>query len=83
MGSAPRLYPPGSTQTITYIRLRDGKVRHATGKADLQGGLSFDLDGDAWEVGVGSAPLLAASGVELAETAWATAGKPVSLRVKF
>ena len=54
IGSAPRLYPPGSTQTITYIRLRDGKVRHTTGKADPQGRLAFDLDGDAWEVG--SAP---------------------------
>ena len=83
IASAPRLYPPASTQSITYIRVRDGKIRRATAKADAQGRLTFDLDGDAWEVGVGSSPLLAVSGVEFAEGTWATAGKPASLRVKF
>ena len=64
--SAPRLYPPAAAQTVTYIRLRDGKVRRATQKADAQGRLSFELDGDAYEVGVSAEPLLAASGYEIA-----------------
>jgi hypothetical protein len=83
IASAPKLFPAGSTQALTYIHLRDGKVRRSTAKADAQGRLTFELDGDAWEVGVGSAPVLAASGVEVAEGAWVIAGKPVNLRVKF
>jgi pimeloyl-ACP methyl ester carboxylesterase len=83
IASPAKSYPPGSPQAVTYIRLRDGKARRATTKADAQGRLTFELDGDAWEVGVGAGSLLAASGVEFAEGAWATAGKPVSLRVKF
>jgi hypothetical protein len=80
--SAP-LYPPASTQSIVYIHLRDGKVRRANQKADSQGRLTFELDGDAYEVGVSAEPLLAASGYEIAGAGWATAGKPVELRVKF
>jgi Putative esterase len=83
IASAAKLYPAGSSQTITYIRVHDGKMRRATQKADAQGRLTFELDGDAWEVGVGAGPVLAASGVALADAAWATAGEPVSLRVKF
>ena len=45
---ARRPYP------VTYIRLRDGKVRHATQKADARGRLTFDLDGDAYEIGIGA-----------------------------
>jgi pimeloyl-ACP methyl ester carboxylesterase len=83
IASTPKSYPPGSPQAVTYIRLRDGKIRHDTTKADTEGRLTFELDGDAWEVGIGAGPLLAASGVEFAEGAWATAGKLVTLRVKF
>jgi hypothetical protein len=83
IASPAKSYPPGSAQAVTYIRLRDGKTRHATAKADAQGRLAFELDGDAWEVGVGAGPLLAASGAEVAEGAWAAAGKPVRVRVKF
>jgi hypothetical protein len=83
IASAPKLYPPGSAQSVTYIRVRDGKTRPVTQKADAQGRLTFDLDGDAWEVGVGSAPILAASGFEPAEGAWVTTGKAVTVRVKF
>jgi hypothetical protein len=81
--SAPRLYPPASAQTVTYIRLRDGKVRRASQKADAVGRLSFELDGDAYEVGVSAEPLLAAAGFEILDAAWATAGTPVTLKVKF
>jgi hypothetical protein len=34
-------------------------------------------------VGISAEPLLAVSGYQIADAAWATAGKPVSLRVKF
>ena len=81
--SPARLYLPGSAQTVTYIRLRDGNVRRAARKADAQGRLTFDLDGDAYEVGVSAAAVLVPTGFEISDAAWATAGKPVKLRVKF
>jgi hypothetical protein len=78
-----RLYPPGGPHVVTYIRLRDGKLRRTTQKADPQGRLNFELDGDAYEVGIAAEPLLTVSGYELAEPAWVTAGKPATVRVKF
>jgi hypothetical protein len=81
--TSPRLYTPGAAYPVTYIRLRDGKVRHAREKADARGRLSFDLDGDAWEVGVGAAAVVALSGFEIEGAAWAAAGQPVQLRLKF
>ena len=83
MASPARAYPPGSAQAVTYIRLRDGKMRRENRKADAAGRLTFELDGDAYEVGIGAGPLLAASGFEIPDAAWATAGKPVNLRVRF
>jgi hypothetical protein len=80
--SAP-LYPPGRPQTVTYIRLRDGNVRGVQQKADAQGRLTFEMDGDAYAVGVAAGPLLDAAGYEIADAAWATAGQPVKLRVRF
>jgi hypothetical protein len=81
--TSPPLYTPGAAYPVTYIRLRDGKVRHAREKADARGRLSFDLDGDAWEVGVGAAAVVALSGFEIEGAAWAAAGQPVQLRLKF
>ena len=81
--ASARLYAPGSPHSVTYIRVRDGNVRRMAQKADALGRLNFELDGDAYEVGVSEAPLLAISGYEFADSAWATAGKPVRLRVKF
>lgn len=81
--SPARLYPPGSSQPVTYIRLRDGNIRRVTSKADSQGRLTFDLDGDVYEVGVSAGAAIAPAGYEIADAAWATAGKPVKLRVKF
>jgi pimeloyl-ACP methyl ester carboxylesterase len=78
-----RLYPPGSAQSVTYIHLPDGKVRRSVQKADAQGRLSFDLDGGEYEVGISAEPAIVVSGYELADAAWATAGQPVKLRVKF
>jgi hypothetical protein len=81
--STPRVYQPSSAHPVTYIRLRDGKVRRAVQKADTQGRLNFDLDGEAYEVGVAAEALIAVSGYEIVDAAWATAGKPVKVRVKF
>jgi enterochelin esterase-like enzyme len=80
---SPPIYPAGRPQTVTYIRLRDGNVRRSVQKADPQGRLTFELDGDAYEVGVSAAPLLTVSGYEIADAAWATGGQPVKLRVRF
>ncbi|MBZ5619602.1 MAG: esterase family protein [Acidobacteriia bacterium] len=82
IGSA-RIYPPGSSHTVTYIRLRDGNVRRTAQKVDAQGRLNFDLDGDAYEVGISAEPLICIAGYEFTEAAWATAGRPIKLRVKF
>ena len=76
-------YAPNSTHPVAYIHLSDGKVRRAVQKADAQGRLSFDLDGDDYEVGISAEPAIAVSGFEIADAAWATAGQPVKLRVKF
>ena len=81
--TSPGLYRPGAAYPVTYIRLRDGKVRRATGKADGRGRLSFDLDGDAYEIGIGAAAGVALSGFEIAGAAWAAAGQPVQVRLKF
>jgi hypothetical protein len=81
--TSPRLYTPGAVYPVTYIRLRDGKVRRAIPKADARGRLSFDLDGDAWEVGIGAVAGVALSGFEIEGAAWAAAGKPVQVRLKF
>jgi len=81
--TSPMLYVPGGVYPVTYIRLRDGKVRRATGKADARGRLSFDLDGDAYEIGIGAAARVALSSFEIVDAAWAAAGQPVQVRLKF
>jgi hypothetical protein len=77
------LYPPGSLHTVTYVRLRDGQVRHSPQKADTKGRLNFELDGEPYEVGVSAEAVIAATGYDFAEGSWLTAGKPVKLRVKL
>jgi hypothetical protein len=81
--TSPRLYTPAAVYPVRYIRLRDGKVRRATQKADARGRLSFELDGDAYEIGIGAAPVVALSGFQIAGAAWATAGQPIQVRLKF
>jgi pimeloyl-ACP methyl ester carboxylesterase len=83
LASPARLYVPGSMHPVTFIHLSDGKVRRAHLKADAQGRLNFDLDGDAWEIGIGVEPLVAITGYDLIDASWATAGKPVKLRVRL
>jgi hypothetical protein len=77
------LYTPASPHTVTYVRLRDGNVRHVSQKADARGKLSFDLDGDAYEVGVSAESVIAVTGYDFADANWLTSGKPVKLRIKF
>jgi len=81
--SSARLYAAASPHTVAYVRLRDGNVRHIPQKADAQGRLSFELDGDAYEVGVSTEAVIAVAGFDFADAAWLTASKPVKLRIKF
>ncbi len=78
-----RAYAPNSTHPVAYIHLADGKIRRAVQKADAQGRLSFDLDGDDYEVGISAEPAIAVSGFEIDGASWATVQQPVKLRVKF
>ncbi len=81
--SPQRLYAPGSTHPVTFLHLADGRIRRANLKADAQGRLTFDLDGDAWEIGVGVEPVVAVTGYEFVDASWATAGQPVKLKIRF
>jgi hypothetical protein len=81
--TSARLYPPNAPQTVTYVHVTDGKVRHASQRADAQGRLTFEVDGDEYEVGVGAGPVLAAAGFTTLDDAWATMGQPVKLKVNF
>jgi S-formylglutathione hydrolase FrmB len=81
--STARLYPPRKPQVVTILHLPDGKLRRATLTADAGGRLNFELDGAEYEVGISSGPLLALNGYDVDGAAWATAGSPVHLRVRF
>lgn len=82
IASAP-VYKPGSSHMVTYLRLRDGYARRSPLRADGEGRLNFDLDGDAYQVGISADPLIAVTGYEITDASWATAGEPVKLKVKF
>ena len=79
------LYAPASAHEVTFLHLRDGKMQRRVIRADAHGRLSIDLDGDAWEIGVGSAtePLFTATGFEITDGSWVTAGRPAQLKVQF
>jgi hypothetical protein len=79
--TSAKLYTPGALLPVTYVHVADGKVRHASQKADSQGRLTFEVDGDDCEIGVGAGALLTTSGFQIQDAAWATAGKPVKLKV--
>lgn len=83
IASAVHLYVPGSPHVVTFIRLRDANVQRRTLKADTAGRLNFELDGDAYEVGISAEGQIAATGFEPLDAAWVTAGKPAQLRIKF
>ena len=77
-----RLYPPRGPQAVTVIRTRDGKVRRTTERADSEGRLHFELDGDEYQVGVGPRAILALGDFEVQDARWAVDGKPVSVQVR-
>jgi hypothetical protein len=81
--TSPRLFEPRTSHTVTYVRLSDRKMRRVLQHADQQGRLTFELDGAEHEVGIGAADVLALSGYEVVDAAWATAGTPVKLRLTF
>ncbi|SPE31477.1 putative esterase [Candidatus Sulfopaludibacter sp. SbA6] len=81
--TTPSFYRPGQEVTVNLIRLRDGQVRHLQEKADSKGQLTVGLDGEEYEVGIGSGPNLALAGFAIEEAAWATDTKPVRLRACF
>jgi len=78
-----RLYPPNQPQAITIIRTRDGNMQRATERADADGRLHFDLDGDEYQVGVGIGSIPALGDFEILKAHWATDGKPVSVRLRL
>ena len=77
-----RLYPPRGPQVVTVIRTRDGKVRRTTERADSDGRLHFELDGDEYQVGVGPGAILALGDFEVQDAQWAADGRPVSVQVR-
>ena len=77
------IFAPGSPHMVTYLRLRDGNVRRAPMRADAQGRLNFELDGDEYQVGISAAPSIAIVGYDIVDAAWATAGEPLKLSIKF
>ncbi|HJZ98064.1 MAG TPA: hypothetical protein VKE70_16255 [Candidatus Solibacter sp.] len=81
--TSPKMYTPGALVPVTYVHIADGKVRHASQKSDSQGRLTFDVDGDEYEIGVGAGSILAVSSVTITDAAWATAAKPVKLKIAF
>jgi Putative esterase len=81
--STDKLYPPRKPQVATIVRLRDGQVRRQTLTADAAGRLNFELDGDEYEVGISSGPVLALSGYRLDGAAWATAPGTLQVRARF
>ncbi len=79
--SAP-LYQPDKEETVRVIRIRDGEVRRLREMADLEGRLRFELNGDEYEVGIGSEPILALAGFNIEGAPWATDTEPIQVRVR-
>ena len=77
------LYPPRSAQTVTILRLRDGNLRRAPAKADAEGRITIELDGEDQEVGISAGGALAASGYRVENEPWATTRRPAKIRVRF
>lgn len=78
-----RLYAPKEEVPVTVIRTRDGEMRRMSEKADSSGRLHFDLDGEEYEVGIGSRPVLALTGFKVEGAAWVTDTRPAHVRVRF
>jgi S-formylglutathione hydrolase FrmB len=83
--STDALYRPGASYEITDVNLDSGEARRIRQAADRHGRLHFGLGGARHEVGIaGTArPILAVAGWEVAGPPWATAGKPVRLKLSL
>jgi hypothetical protein len=77
------LYRPGEEIVLNVVRLRDGEARGQRHKADQEGRLSLELDGDEYEVGIGPQPVLTVAGCTIEDAPWAADTVPVRLRVRF
>jgi hypothetical protein len=77
------LYRAGKSYQVTDVKLDSGEVRRTIQAADPAGRLHFELNGEGHEVGVSEAlrPILAVTGFSVEGAAWATAGKPVRLKI--
>ena len=80
--TSDRLYHPDETQTVTILRTRDGNLRRVSERADAEGRLHFELDGDTYDVSVGDGPALALGEFTVPNARWAIDGQPVSARVR-
>jgi hypothetical protein len=78
-----RIFPPRSLQTVTIVRLRDGKVFRSPQKVDADGRLNLELDGEDQEVGISGAGVPALTGYRVESEPWATVRHPVKLRARF
>ena len=76
-------YGRGEEVPVNFIRLRDGQVHRFRQRADANGRLTLELDGEEYEVGIGSGPNLALAGASIVGAAWATDTEPVRARVRF
>ena len=81
--TTPSSFRPGREVTVHLVRLRDSQVRHLRTKADAKGQLTIGLDGQEYEVGIGSGPNLALAGFAIDGAAWATATEPVHVSARF
>jgi hypothetical protein len=81
--TTPASYRSAQEVTVNLIRLRDGRVRHLLERADLKGRLSIELDGEEYEVGLGSGPNLALAGFAIEGAGWAADTEPVRVRARF
>lgn len=81
--STDRLYPPRSSQTLTIVRLRDGRVRTYSLPTDAEGRLTTELDGDEYEVGISPSGVLAVTGYRVDGEPWATVRRPAKIMARF
>lgn len=80
--SAP-MYRPNKEETVSVVRIHDGEVRRLRETADTEGRLRFELNGDEYEVGIGSEPILALAGFSIDGAPWATDTEPVQVSARI
>jgi hypothetical protein len=81
--TTPASYRPGKEVAVSLIRLRDGQVRRLPLRADSTGRLTIELDGEEYEVGIGSGPRLALAGFAIDGANWAMDTELVHVRAHF